>query len=395
LDAVNVCRAVKDYSVDIPVVMGGAHTKIFPKETVELPSVDYVCEGDGEKTIVLMVQALLKGKSLKGIPNLWTKEGGQGIPPTQLVPAYTEADEAETPELGLIDLNKYSHPFLFNGPGLIPIATGRGCPYRCTFCNSAGKKPLLKTPSKIAEEIVRGVKTSGVKNVFLIDDTFNLSVKRFKDVCEEILKADIGIHWAFRGRVDKMDDETLALAKKSGLRHISFGVEDVTDEGLRAVKKGIEISDVLRAFELCKKHKIHASANFIVGLPHNQGVETAARLRAFIAKLAPTTVQISVLMLVPGSEIFEQALAKNVITDHEWRNYAKNPGAIFFLPGWEERTTLEEQFKICTEVLRGFYFTPIYILRRLVAIRSFSEFATNVKIGLRLLRFGEKPANEK
>lgn len=386
-DLLKMSAVVKGTDPSVKVIVGGPHASLFPKETIAHEYVDYVCAGDGEKAITMLIPALMEERNLNHIPNLWTKSGEGIRPPSVFDVVSLDNGPLVLPELNYLRLKGYSHPFLYNGTGLIPILSGRGCPFACTFCNSASKKPALRTPEEVAAEIEQHVKVSGVRNVFFIDDTFNLSLKRFYRMSEEILKRNIKISWAFRGRVDNINDETIRIAKASGLEHITFGVEDVSDEGLRLLKKGVTINDALNAFAVCNKFNVKASANFIIGLPHNQGKETAESLFQFIEKLNPVTIQTSVLMLIPGSELYGEAVKRGVITGREWAEYAQNPFQEWYVPGWEENSTLSEQFKIFISVNNKFYLRPRYLLSRMLETRNLREFFGKAKVGLNLLKY--------
>lgn len=386
-DVADICEDIRALNPSVHITCGGPHAMLFPAETIGQSWVDSVCEGEGEEALAALVKGLLAGTSLEGIPNLWIKgEGGNAIPPVVLRNAFDSTDEADPPDLSLVDLTKYYNPFLHNGKGLIPVATGRGCPYRCTFCNSSGKVPRLHSPGKIVAEIAANVRRYGIRNVFFIDDTFNISRQRFREIAQGILDSGLDIAWSFRGRVDQLDDETLGLAKKSGLKHISFGIEDVTDEGLKLLRKGIKIDQVKNAFSLCHKHGIKPSANFIIGLPHNQGIETGEQVLELLRTLKPISVQISILVIVPGSVIYNEAVAKGIVSGNEWREYARDPKKPFFYLNWEEKSTLKEQMEITKNIYQAFYFSPRYLFRRLSEVRNFSELFTKIKLGARLIR---------
>lgn len=380
-------RAVKRFNPDIAVIVGGPHTAIFAKETVKQPFIDLVCQGEGEKALVETVQKLLDGKPAERIDNIWIKQNGEvTAPKTAFKNAFGDIDNAPYPDTELVGVKNYYHPFLYNNGGTITAITGRGCPFKCTYCNSANRVPRLRKMEKVIDEIAYNAEKFNVRNLFLLDDTFNISGKRMLDFSQLITEREIKINWAFRGRVNALNEKTLEAAKKAGLVHIAIGVEDFTDEGLKKIRKDITVKDVKRAFKLCREYGVKTTANFIIGLPHNQHRDTQLKLIDFINELNPTTIQTFVLILIPGSEMYDDAVRDGILTGREWVRQAENPSDDFETPGWHGDMSISEQFEINSIINRRFYLRPGYILKQLFEIKSLKELSVKVDVGFSLIR---------
>lgn len=386
-DAFELCKMIKDFNKEIYIFVGGPHTAIFPQETIKQPFIDLLCQGEGEKAVIQVVRNILEARNLTNIPNVWSKKNGEIIKPPAISNSHENIDEIPFPDQSFVDLYKYFHPFLFNGRGLINIIAGRGCPFACTYCNTALRKPRLRSCENIIDEISLNVRKFDIRNVFFTDDTFNIKVDRIFEIAEELLKRNIKISWAFRGRVSSLNEEAFKVAKKSGLVHITLGVEDFTDEGLKMIKKNITIQQVKEAFNLCNKYNIKTTANFIIGLPHNQMPDKHNLLAKFISELSPTTIQTSILALLPGSELYDNAVKNGILSGEIWSKYASNPQKNgFYLPGWEEGLTIADQFRINSKINAVFYRRFSYIFKRLLEIKSFYELSIKFKVGLNLLK---------
>jgi len=385
-EAFAVCREAKACDPSVVVIAGGPHTLLFPKETVEQPGIDLVCQGEGEKALDEVVSRLLSGRSLAGIANLWTKTGGAAAPPAAFQNAFDTLDEMPDTDQGFVGVERYYHPFLYNPGGLLVVATARGCPFKCTYCNSAGRQARLRGIPSIVDEIQRKVERLRTRNVFLIDDTFNITPGRLREFSQELLRRKLAVDWAFRGRVTGLDDESLLLARRSGLVHISIGVEDFTDEGLQAIRKGITLDSVRRAFRSCRRYGVKTTANFIIGLPHNQDWDKQLRLLDLIRELRPTTIQTFVLLLIPGSELYDEAVRQGVISGEEWLRHARDPRPGFLMPGWRGNMSLEDQFRINSLINKRFYLRPGYIWEQLLQTRSLRELVRKVQVACALLK---------
>ena len=380
------CEFAKRCDPTISLIVGGPHAAIFPRETMSLPFVDAVCEGEGERTLLEAVDRCLSGDSMTGVVNLWTRSGGSVIPPSRKGLAFQDLDEAAFPDLSMVDLRKYYRPFLAQGGAVIPVLTGRGCPFRCSFCNSRSIQFQLRKMESVLEEVSGNVSRFGVRNVYILDDTFNVKIERLMAFSEGILSRGLRIVWSFKGRVDGVDERSLRLAKRAGLVHIAMGVEDFTDEGLRKVRKGITCAQVRETFALCHRLGIHTTANFIIGLPHNQDAARQRKLYDFIIEIDPTTIQVFILQLIPGSDLYDEALQQGVITGEEWPQQARKPEPGFALPGWQDGLSMEEQLAINHEINRRFYRRPGYLLHRLLEVRNLRDLATKIRVGWSILR---------
>ena len=382
----SIAKLVKETSPDAPIITGGPHTALFARETISRPFIDLLCEGEGEKAFAEVVERLLSGKALTGIPNLWIKSEGQPVPPTSYKAAYEDLDEMPSTDQSYVGTRPYYHPFLHNDGGLIVVATARGCPFRCTYCNSAGRKTRLRSVRSIVDEIQAKVERFHVRNVFLLDDTFNITSDRVLEFAAELRRRKLSVDWAFRGRAHGLDEATVKAARDTGLAHISIGVEDFTDEGLRLIRKGVTLDEVRQAFRSCNRFGVRTTANFIIGLPHNQDWEKQKGIYPLIEELSPTTIQTFVLLLIPGSQLYEEAVRRGVLSADVWKKHALEPAPHFSMPGWPGTMSLEDQYLFNSQLNRWFYFRPGYILRQLLDTRSWAEFMRKARVGTSLLK---------
>ncbi len=385
-DAIGIARIVKETDNSIAVVAGGPHSAIYSRNTMEQACIDYVCQGEGEKAFSTLVDHIFNGKLCAGIDNIWTKDGKSIVPPARCnIIAYENLEESPVIDYSLVEPKRYYHPFLHQGAGLINILSGRGCPFKCTFCNTAEKVYRPRKIQSVIDEITANIDRFNIKNVYIMDDTFNITKARIEEFAQALIAKNMRISWAFRGRIETLDDSVLAIAKKSGLRHIALGVEDFTDEGMQIIKKGTSIKKVKEVFSACRKHGVFTTANFIIGFPHNQDWNKQMRLAELIDELKPTTIQTGVLTLMPGSKIYDEALAQGIIKGTEWEDHANNPSPSFVMPGWNGAMSVDDQFKINSIINKRFYGRPGYLLKRLFEVRSMRELVIKARAGFNLL----------
>lgn len=296
LDALNVAKAARDIT-GAPIVWGGIHPSLLPYETIKNPYVDIVVVGEGEKTILELSDAVERDKSLEDIKGLVYKENGH-IHTNPERPFIKNLDELPMPAWDLIDLNKYETLYIFSS---------RGCPHRCGFCYNEqynNKKWRGKSSDRVLEEVNYIVEKCKTKWIVFGDDNFTCNQKRLKDICNKIIKEDLGIFWRCESRVDYAKRDTLSLMKKAGCHVIFFGIESASQRILNLIKKDINISQVKNAFNTCKELGIAASGAFIVGLP-TETKEELYMTRDLAFELPLWGVTVKTYVPYPGSDLYD------------------------------------------------------------------------------------------
>ncbi|MDH5511560.1 MAG: B12-binding domain-containing radical SAM protein [Nitrospinota bacterium] len=387
-DTFLVCREVRKVAPQTPIVWGGPHTWEFPEESIiHKEIVDYVIVGEAEESFTKFLDTLEDGGSLDDIAGLFYRKPDKSIFRSQKAGYTQNLDSLPFPAFDLLDYNRY-YSAMGTGAAVGTICSSRGCPFKCTYCVVPFKTYRSRSVENIVEEI-QLYRSHGVKEFFFFDDLFNANVRRFKAISEGIIAAGItDITWAFRGRVDAINDECLVLAKKAGLRRIFFGVEDATDEGLVKIKKRITIEKVRRSLALCRKHGILTSTNWIIGFPHHEKREDILHLIDTAVDLNSDYAQFNICIAYNDTDIWRQGVEKGLFPADYWKNFALDPTPSLQEPIWDEHMSREELSELLRLCYNKFYFRPGPIIKKLFAMQSFGEFWLHVKGAFTLLGFG-------
>lgn len=213
LDCARICKQ-ESRAV---VIMVGPHASALPEETLRLAegAVDAICLGEYDETVRDIVLSYPDLKSVKGICRL---ENDRPVR-TEARPLIADLDSLPFPAWHKIDLMKY-----FDGSKLYPyidIFSGRGCPYRCSFCLwpqvMHGHKVRLRSAKNVVDEmeydigLCPGVAKGG--EFFFEDDSFTLQKANAVAICEEILRRDLKITFSVNARADTADEELFGFLK--------------------------------------------------------------------------------------------------------------------------------------------------------------------------------------
>jgi radical SAM superfamily enzyme YgiQ (UPF0313 family) len=252
----------------MPVILGGNFATEAPERALDFLEIDIVCVSEGEKVLLELCQKMEQRGSYFNIPGLWFREPSGDIrrnPPATLV------DMNENPtdfDIGLFDPDRLVRPMQGKLYRMTPVETIRGCPYSCTFCNSADSIVRKKSMKKVRQELLYYRDVHGVEYNFFWADTFLAMSKRELDEFCEIYK-DIGLPFWVQTRVETITDWRLRALIDVGLHKVAFGIEN-GDEKFRQtiVVKEFSNDEAVRQLDITADMGVIFNTNNIVGYPH-------------------------------------------------------------------------------------------------------------------------------
>lgn len=316
--ALEAAEDIKKLKPDTLTLFGGPHFTFVP-ETLEHPSVDIICRGEGEYAVLDLLNALDNNGDIREIQNLWVKENGV-LHQNSLRPLIENLDSLPFPERSF----HFKYPLLRKSLTRHFMA-GRGCPYDCSFCfNHAwrrlyeGKGPLvrLRSPENLIREILDVKAKYGMKSVVFEDDTFTLKKQWLREF-SPLYKREVGLPFFCHVRADRFDEETAHLLKESGCATVGFAVETDNDFIRNEVlHKLITKEQILETARLLKKHKIKFLTFNMLGSPGETLKDAWATIN-LNAALKTDLPRYTLLQIYPGTEIENYALEKG---------YLKNQG---------------------------------------------------------------------
>ena len=257
VDVMHSIRAAR--SAEVPyVVLGGPHINDFPKESLALEGVDAVVKGEGQQPLLELLKVWESGGIAKGIKGVIAHEDDEI--PEEDVYFSNDLDEYPIVDRTLVDYTRY-YDVMGEGGIFTSIVTSRGCPYRCTFCNTPRHRYRVQSPERVCDEIEECLRL-GIKEIYFVDDTFNITNRRVHELCDEIIRRGLEFSWTVRFRVKGVDRPLLLKMKEAGCSRIQLGVEQGTEEGLLRLKKDVTSREIEQAFRLCREvfsHSLHFS----------------------------------------------------------------------------------------------------------------------------------------
>lgn len=273
------------------------------------PQLDVVVKGEGEEAFLDILKSVLhKQKKLSDILGIVYQENGE-INETPPRPLEKGLDNFPIPDR---NLNYYGK----NPDGSENMVTARGCPHHCAFCFEGQSYSVrLRSPESVLEEIEYLLKERDMTYVAILDDVFTVKIKRLKEICEGFKRLQEKYHpfsWFCEGRVEVISRHP-EIAKEmydAGLIRLQIGVESGSQKVLDAYNKGISLSQITDAVDICYAADILSTVgNFIIGGAH-EDQETVYKSIDFacdLMKRAPGCYDFNTTILTPypGTEIYK------------------------------------------------------------------------------------------
>lgn len=320
--AIELAKSIKDKDKNIPIVMGGPHPTIFPEETLQNLCVDFVVFGEGEHSLLELVNTL-KDKKFKKIKGLAFKDK-QGIKINPPRPLIKDLDDLPFPARHLLELDKYPLRDT-EGNLMATIMSSRGCPYGCTYCFKGifGRRYRIRSAENVVDELEQVKNKFGINSFYFIDDLFTFDKKRVFEIVRLIQKRGLNLTWQCLSRVDQVTPQMLKEMRKAGCNRIHFGIESGNEKILKAINKQITIGQVKKAIKWCKKVGIYSKGYFMIGLPGDDK-KTIKQTIDFSVKLASLGLDEAMFSLTtpfPGSALWEHVPKKKKVKFDE--NFSK------------------------------------------------------------------------
>lgn len=385
LDCRKAAQTVKSALPHIKIAIGGHHCTIYPNETINFPEMDYLICGEAERPFTTLINVLKQG----GDPEALDKINGLAWKDTtgrvhfNVVRDFVEnLDELPMPAHGLVDLSKYSH-VLAEGDQVASIQTSRGCPAGCTFCDIRRTKFRGRSAECVLEEL-RTLYRLGVKEFFVVDDTFTVNKKRVFAICQQIIDEGLDIQYKISSRCDMVTPELLEMLHKSGCYRIHYGVETASPRLLKELEKGSNHAVMETAFKWTRQAGIQTLAYMMIGIPTETHQEMKASMK-YPAKLGADYVQFSICTPYPKTELYHRALQGGWIPYDYWTEFANDPQPGFKVKFWNPHFTESQLREIQNEAMRKFYWRPSFIAREFTKVKSRKQLTARVKMAMKLL----------
>ena len=283
------------------VVAGGPHPTAVPNEVLA-HGFDVVVGGEGEQTLLELVQALRAGSGLTNIRGLSIRGHGERTHVAAARPPVIDLDELPSP-VDVFDL--------FDTTALDPtVLTSRGCPGRCTFCANQvfGRKHRCHSVERVLREMEAWHRLSKSPVFNFCDAAFTVNKRRLRALCEALSSLSFEPRWWCEARADQLDEEIARIMVQSGCTTVLLGAESGDPNLLNRIGKGIETRTTVRALESAKTQGLRTEVSFMLGFPDEteEELENTLNFMKRIAPLVDVFRPMGIVVPYPATPLYEQ-----------------------------------------------------------------------------------------
>jgi radical SAM superfamily enzyme YgiQ (UPF0313 family) len=289
------------------IVLGGVGFSIMPELVLELCDADAGVWGDGEFTFLELANRIEGNQSWFDLPNLvWRRDGRWHRNSPSMRPL------ADLPPMSRSWLDNQRY---FREGGQAGFETKRGCPGRCIYCAdplAKGKEVRTRPPKAVADELEK-LYEQGIDHLHTCDCEFNLSERHVRELCEEIVRRDLGdkLRWYAYCSPVPFSPQLAKLMRRAGCVGINFGADNGDAEMLRRLRRDFTPDDILNAARSCKEVGLAVMFDLLLGAP-GETRESLVRSVELMRQAEPDRIGVSL-----GVRVYQGTPLANLVTREE------------------------------------------------------------------------------
>lgn len=308
--------ALRRAGIRTPIILGGSHATFSPDILREAPF-EYICVGEGERTLPELARALEEGADPTGIGNLCFLNGGR-LRQNPLHPLVTDLDT-----LGFLDRGLYEGYPYFRDDTYEVFLFSRGCPYGCTFCYnhlwrelyglSAPRSARYVSVDHAIEDIRQVCRSREIRTALFADNLLVYDPAWFRAFITRYAET-FALPFTCTIRAEHVREETIALLKRANCVGVRFAVE-TGDEAYRArvLGKPIRNRRLIHLADLLRRNGIPFLTYNMFALPGETVPQTLETIH-LNQRMAPTYMSNNIFMPYPRYAVTEYAIRKGFLS---------------------------------------------------------------------------------
>lgn len=323
-------QMVRNVKKEAVIIAGNSVADSIPRLLLEKTEVDIAVTGEGEITIVEVLDKFKNSESLKDVKGIWYKENGK-IFSNPLREVIKDVNSIPFPPWDLFDMETYiqSLKALLVEPLPLPkeqirpflVNTARGCPFKCSFCYQVFQRfgYRHRSADSILSEIEELQRRYGINYISFNDELSFPTKAMLEEFVDKILSKNLKFFWGVICRADllKSEDDLELLKKVKGAGCLGFGfaLESANKDILKAMNKRLVPEDFARQKRILDKAGLDAWTALVFGYPQ----ETKETIKETVDFCYDLDIYPSAgyLLPLPGTPMYDYVFEKGLARDEE------------------------------------------------------------------------------
>ena len=262
----------------------------------------------------LLIHFLEKKGALKDISGISFREQGEVISNSDREP-IKDLDDIPSPYLTGVMQPK---------DGVTYLQSFRGCPFRCNYCYESGRHKQIRFFSydRVRAEIDLVMEMPHIGSFHFVDSVFNLNPKHLRKMSQMLHDANrygTGLR-TVEVFTEQIDEEAVSLMVRAGVQSVETGPQTAIMETQKKIGRYFDPEKFARGVRLLEKEGIEVWCDLIVGLPGDNFFRCLYSLM-FTIDLAPSTIVMSILHVLPGTPFFHESPTFGLAFDRDPPHY--------------------------------------------------------------------------
>lgn len=312
---------LKESRPELMLIAGGPEASGDPEGLLASGAWDAVIVGEGEEIFAALVSRLPTAARLTAGPGLRVPTGSQPGAAAQL--------SAPLPDLASLPSPWLSDVLRPTPEGGVLWEVARGCAFSCDYCVETRRHGEVRTYpfARLAAELEWFVR-AGVRQVWVLDATFNYPPERGIELLELLLATAPQLHYHLEAKADFIDRHTATLLGKLSCS-VQLGLQSASEEVLRTIHRPLDLDSLTEKVHLLQAEGVVYGFDLIYGLPGDNYAGFRHSLDVTMA-FHPNHVHVFPLALLPGSRLDEQRQRHGLVAD------PNPPYEVIRSPSWSE-----------------------------------------------------------
>ena len=378
--------ALKKQLPEAFTLLVGPHVTALPEATLRASlAVDAVARGEYDYTVRDLAESIEGDRELSAVLGLSYRDKNGTIVHNADRPFIKDLDELPfVSEVYKRHLNVENYFYSITRYPEVAFVTGRGCPYRCTYClwpqTLTGHTYRKRSINNVADEFdFIKQELPQVKEIFIEDDTLTVDQPRSIALAQELIRRNNQLPFSANSRAN-VSYETLHWLKKAGLRLVCVGFESGDQNVLNAINKKITLEQFFAFRDATRQASVLVHGCFMAGNP-GENRETLAKTLKLAKDLEPDTAQFFPLMVYPGSEAYNWVKENGYLTTEDFKEWLTSDGLHKSVVSLSDLSA-DELVNWCDYARKSFYLRPHFIIGKIW------EILTNPRETGRIIRAG-------
>ncbi|MGL4874449.1 MAG: B12-binding domain-containing radical SAM protein [Clostridium sp.] len=321
--AIEILKLAKKLKPHITTVIGGPHVSTLDEIYAKDRSVDVVCRGEGEYTLLELMNAIKNRNDFKNIKGITYEKEGEVIKniDRELLD-LTQLPDAAYDLIPANEMNKFIYQTYFS----------RGCYNNCAYCVEGkywGPKKRFRKVEKFVDELERFSKVFNLKYIHIFDSDFIQGNMYIDEICDELIKRDLDLVLSINTNPNLhriIDENKLKKMIEAGFKEILIGSETAEDKLLGALNRRQTFEDLVTSTQLLKKVNMPiVSTYWVVGLPGETRESLIKTVEGIIYLFENNLIyhgSAKLFVPYPGTTVYENQEKYNInIISDNWEEF--------------------------------------------------------------------------